>query len=268
MNFLLDFFMSIIGELAMALGIPLFLLLLGYIFPFNQTIKTIPFDPIECEDLSKKRLSGCYWSFGIIAIFLALLHFPFWQPMYNYFCSIPGALVNVKPSLFVTILLSFYLAFPLTINASNYWFARKYGKDKATELHSFYSNKYHLNNVLFEKWLYRITIIFSVFLIFFFFNEKKAVTEDKIYYSNPFSLIPKTEKIENVEKIEHFDGEVAPNGDISPVKFFIVTFKNGEIWKALASNIFDKDEISEIIKIIAKKQNLIIQEKGIKNKTN
>lgn len=267
MQFVQEFFFEILKELLLAVFIPIFIYSMGIIFPFNQTYKTVPFDAKECENLERKRLSGCYRFFIIFAIFITLLHFPFWKPLFDYVhSSIPNILVIIRPTLFDAAILGFYLAVPLTINATNYWFAKKFGENKLIELHSFYSNKYNLNNASLEKWLYRVTLFFAIFLIFALFSASTVLTDKTIRYNNPFSLFSENENIENVESIDHFTGDIAPNGDVTNFSFYIVSFKNGKQWKALAQQVYQAEDIKNIVTIIAQKQNLTIQEKGIQQK--
>lgn len=193
----------IIEPLLIAILTPILIGLLRFILPIKDNFKLTPIDAIEGKKLENKRNLGCFFYFIIIAIILSFSASFTWQSLYSWVHHYPEALYIEYLDRINIYVISVYLAAPISVIVTNYWFTLQYGEEKFNLLQNHFTFQYKFNNPKAEKLLFYVFLIPAVFIIWIMYFPITYVTKDELCKRREFSTIFERYKISDVETIDY-----------------------------------------------------------------
>lgn len=223
-----EFYLEIIKVAATAIITPLFIAFFRILAPMKSEFKVVPVDPIEGRKLENKRNFGCLFNFILVAVVLSFANSLIWQPLHQWIHHYPNALYVERLDNIMIYMLCAYLAAPISIITTNYWFIQQYGQDKFNLLQNHYTNMYKFNNLKAEKVLFYVVLIPAIFIIFVLYFPITFITADEVCTKEEFSLEMKKRAIIDVKQIDYIE-KVLYNGqeECSGWPNYRITFNDG-----------------------------------------
>lgn len=198
-----EIYIEIIRHIGIAIGVPILIGFFRILTPLKSEYKVVPVDPIEGKVLENKRNLGCVFNLILTTVLLSFSAPFIWKPLYLWLHHYPNALFVESLDNITIYMLCAYLAAPISIISTNYWFAQQYGSEKFNLLQNHYTAMYKFNNPNAEKFLFYASLILAVFIVYIVYSPATFVTENEIYYNEGLSINLEKKEIKEIKQIDY-----------------------------------------------------------------
>jgi hypothetical protein len=222
-----EFYIEHVRHILIAIGTPLLIGFFRILVPLKSNYRVLKVDPIEGKKLENKRTFGCFFNFILIAVLLSFAAPYIWQPLYSWLNQYPSALLIERLDNIMIYMLCAYLAAPISVISTNYWFIQQFGEDKFNLLQNHYTAMYKFNNPKAEKLLFYTFLIPAIFVVWVVYSPATFITENEFCYRHELSYIIEKQKISDIEKIDYISKVLYKDGECSGWPNYRVIFKDG-----------------------------------------